>query len=305
MSRLFCFGLGYSAEVLARRLSTQGWRIAGTARTREGAARLAGLGYEALVFDGQSPAPGVGAALADATHILVSAAPDENGDPSLRWHRDDLAGAAALCWVGYLSTIGVYGDAGGDWIDEMTPPNPGAQRTHRRVAAESDWLAFGRARGAGGPPVQVFRLGGIYGPGRSAVDDLREGTARRIVKPGQVFNRIHVGDIAGVLEAAARGAGTHTLYNVVDDEPAPPQDVVAYAAGLMGLAVPPEIAFEDAPLTPMGRSFYAANRRVRNRRLHDDLGVRLRYPSYREGLAAILAGVRSETGLDGGRDGAG
>jgi nucleoside-diphosphate-sugar epimerase len=195
-----------------------------------------------------------------------------------------------LRWIGYLSTIGVYGDTGGQWVDEQTLPHPGSERARRRLVAESDWAAFARAHAK---PVQIFRLGGIYGPGRSAVDDLRDGTARRIVKPGQVFNRIHVEDIALVLAAAAAGRGSHTLYNVVDDEPAPPQDVVACAARLMGIAPPPEIAFDDAPLTPMGRSFYMANRRIRNRRLHDDLGVTLTFPSYREGLAGILADARA------------
>jgi nucleoside-diphosphate-sugar epimerase len=165
-------------------------------------------------------------------------------------------------------------------------PKPGSDRTRHRLAAEDDWLAFGRTCGK---TVQVFRLGGIYGPGRSAVDDLREGTARRIVKPGQVFNRIHVDDIASVLSAAAEGRGSHAVYNVTDGEPSPPQDVVAHAARIMKLAPPPEIPFETAPLSSMGRSFYAENRRVSSRRLGEDLGVALRYPSYREGLAAILA----------------
>jgi nucleoside-diphosphate-sugar epimerase len=288
--KLFCFGLGYSAEALARRLAGQGWRIAGTARTSDGAERIAALGYDAILFDGSAPAAGVADALADATHIVISAGPDAEGDPTLRFHGTDLARAPALRWIGYLSTIGVYGDTGGQWVDEQTLPHPGSERARRRLVAESDWAAFARAHAK---PVQIFRLGGIYGPGRSAVDDLRDGTARRVVKPGQVFNRIHVEDIALVLAAAAAGRGSHTLYNVVDDEPAPPQDVVACAARLMGIAPPPEVAFDDAPLTPMGRSFYMANRRIRNRRLHDDLGVTLTFPSYREGLAGILADARA------------
>jgi nucleoside-diphosphate-sugar epimerase len=288
--KLFCFGLGYSAEALARRLAGQGWRIAGTARTSDGAERIAALGYDAILFDGSAPAAGVADALADATHVVISAGPDAEGDPTLRFHGADLARAPALRWIGYLSTIGVYGDTGGQWVDEQTLPHPGSERARRRLVAESDWAAFARAHAK---PVQIFRLGGIYGPGRSAVDDLRDGTARRIVKPGQVFNRIHVEDIALVLAAAAAGRGSHTLYNVVDDEPAPPQDVVACAARLMGIAPPPEVAFDDAPLTPMGRSFYMANRRIRNRRLHDDLGVTLTFPSYREGLAGILADARA------------
>lgn len=286
MSRLFAFGLGYTAEAFARRVRALGWRVSGTARTPEGVARLRALGYEGYLFDGAAPAEGAEAAIAAATHVLVSAGPDDAGDPTLRHHGPLLADTAELAWIGYLSTIGVYGDAGGAWRDEMSAPNPGSERTRRRVAAEEDWLAFGRAHNK---TVQVFRLGGIYGPGRSAVDDLREGRARRIIKPGQVFNRIHVEDIAAVLEAAARGRGQHELYNVTDGEPSPPQDVITYAAKLMGIEPPPEVPFESAPLSPMGRSFYGENRRVRSLRIRDDLSVKLRYPSYREGLAAILA----------------
>jgi nucleoside-diphosphate-sugar epimerase len=201
-------------------------------------------------------------------------------------------GAESVRWVGYLSTIGVYGDAGGAWIDEDTPARPGSARASRRIEAEAAWLDFGKRTGK---RVQIFRLGGIYGPGRSAFDDLRAGSARRIIKPGQVFNRIHVGDIANVLVAAVGGRGRHSIYNVVDDEPGPPQDVVAYAAGLLGVPAPPEIPFEKAELSPMGRSFYSENRRVRNARLKEDLGVRLAYPSYREGLAAIRDAEREST----------
>jgi len=286
MIKLFCFGLGYSAEALSRRVRPLGWHIAGTARTAQGAERISALGYDAFLFDGASRNPAVVTAMADATHILVSAGPDEQGDATLRWHADDIANAAGVRWIGYLSTIGVYGNTDGQWIDETVPANPGSERAKRRHAAEKDWLAFGEAHGK---RVQIFRLGGIYGPGRSAIDDLREGTARRIVKPGQVFNRIHVDDIATTLLAAAEGRGSHTVYNVVDDEPTPSQEVICHAADLIGVTPPPEISVEEANLSPMGRSFYAENRRIRNHRLHDDLGIALAYPSYREGLAAILA----------------
>ena len=288
MKKLFCFGLGYSAEALARRLSPAEWQITGTARSDDGVERIAALGYRGIRFDGHNPAPEATTALADATHVLVSASPDELGDPVLRLHGGDLAKAADLGWIGYLSTIGVYGNSDGQWIDETATPKPGVPRTKRRLEAEADWLAFAETRRK---RVQIFRLGGIYGPGRSAINDLRDGTARRIVKPGQVFNRIHVDDIATVLLVAANGAGRHTIYNVTDDEPSPSQDVIAYAADLMGLEPPPEIPFEQAELTPMGRSFYADNRRVSNRRLHDDLGVTLRFPTYREGMAGIFAGT--------------
>lgn len=284
MSSLFCFGLGYSAQALARKLAGTGFRVAGTSRTGGEAS-----GTKTLVFDGLRPGHGVAEALAGATHVLISAGAGEAGDPTLLHHARDLAAAASVRWIGYLSTIGVYGDAGGAWVDEDTPPKAWSERAKRRIEAEAAWLAFGEATGK---RVQVFRLGGIYGPGRSALDDLREGTARRIIKAGQVFNRIHVDDIANVLAAAVDGRGRHNLYNVVDDEPGPPQDVIAYAASLIGLPPPPEVPFETAELSPMGRSFYSENRRVRNTRLKDDLGVRLAYPSYREGLAAVLAAER-------------
>ncbi len=286
MSRLFCFGLGYSATAFARVMREAGWSIAGTSRTSEGAAAAVSLGFESFVFDGTRPGPGVAAALQRATHVLVSAAPDEAGDPALRQHAADLARAGTLQWIGYLSTIGVYGDSGGAWVDEETPVKPGSARALRRVAAEQAWLDFGARTEK---RVEIFRLGGIYGPGRSALDDLRDGTARRIVKPGQVFNRIHVDEIARVLRAAATTPPRHAIFNVVDDEPAPPQDVVAFAASLLGRPAPPEIPFAEADMTPMARSFYAESRRVANRRIREDLAVKLAYPSYREGLRAVLA----------------
>jgi nucleoside-diphosphate-sugar epimerase len=290
--RLLCIGLGYTAEALARRVAPLGWHIAGTARSADALARISTLGYDAIPFDGTAPSPAMAEAIAEATHVVISAAPDEAGDPTLRCHGDDLARAPNLAWIGYLSTIGVYGNADGPWVDETTPPNPGSARTRRRVAAEGTWLTFGKEHGK---KIQVFRLGGIYGPGRSAIDDLCEGTARRIVKPGQVFNRIHVDDIAAVLEAAASGRGAHALYDVTDGNPSPPQDVVAFAAELLGLPPPPELPFEEAGLSPMGLSFYAENRRVKSRRIVDDLGVRLAYPTYREGLAAIASSSSTGT----------
>ena len=213
-----------------------------------------------------------------------SAPPGEQGDPVLRHHRDDLRAAPQLQWIGYLSTVGVYGGHGGAWVDEATPANPGSPRSQYRLAAEQAWLAL--PNGAK-PLIGVFRLSGIYGPGRSAIDNLRDGTARRIVKPGQVFNRIHVDDIALVLEAAMARQPASQIYNVTDDEPAPPQDVVGYAAALLGLPVPPDLPFATAALSPMARSFYSDNKRVRNDRMKRELGVSLAHPTYREGMAAI------------------
>jgi dTDP-4-dehydrorhamnose reductase len=291
MPMLFCFGLGYSARHLASKVEDEGWHIAGTARTAGGVERIQDLGYMGYIFDGLSPgtgsgpSQGAGPAARRASHILISAPPDENGDPVLRHHAADIA-ASNADWVGYLSTIGVYGDHGGAWVDETTPVTPSSERSRRRALAEQQWLDFARETGK---RVEIFRLAGIYGPGSSAIDGLRSGTTRSIVKKDQVFNRIHVEDIARVVIAAFSQPHRHAIYNVTDDEPAPPQDVNSYAAEILGLPPPIEISFEEAQLSEMGRSFYAENKRVRNERIKNDLGVELAFPTYREGLAAIAA----------------
>ncbi len=284
---LFAFGLGYCALHWIEREALG--RVRGTVTTPDKAARLAERGIEALVLDGDRADAGVAAALADSDAILVSVPPEEAGDPVLPRYADAIAASRAR-WIGYLSTIGVYGDWGGAWIDEGVEPRPVSARTRRRIAAEADWLALGARAGQA---VAVFRLAGIYGPGRSAIDQLRAGTARRIVKPGQVFNRIHVSDIAAALSASLARPDAGALYNVTDDEPAPPQDVVAFAAGLIGVEPPPETPFDAAAMTPMAASFWSANKRVRNRRLREDLGVDLAYPTYREGLRAIAGAAAS------------
>lgn len=284
--RLFCFGFGYSAEALARRLSA---RITSLAGTRTGLPTdEAPLGARLAAYQGDGAPPEVRGVLAGTTHLLVSIPPDLEGDPVLRHFHDDLAALPDLAWVGYLSTVGVYGDWKGAWVDESSPTRPMSERSLRRVTAEKAWVAFGAESGR---RVEVFRLSGIYGPGRSVIDNLKAGTARRIVKPGQVFNRIHVDDIARVLAAAIDTPTDHTIYNVSDDEPAPPQDVVAYAAELLGLPVPPDIPFEQAGLSGMAASFWAEAKRVSNARIKSALGVTLDYPSYREGLRAIVAGA--------------
>lgn len=287
MSRLVCIGLGYTARALADRMRADGWHVAGTARAAEGARRIAASCDAPIVFDGARPSPALEAAIATATHVLASAPPGEGGDPILAQHGAALRSSPSLAWAGYLSTVGVYGDHQGAWVDETTTPHPLSERGRRRLAAEQAWLALGAASGK---RVQVFRLPGIYGPGRSAIDSLRDGSARRLVKPGQVFNRVHVADIATALVAAMRGRGRQAVYNVCDDEPAPPQDVIAYAAGLVGVVPPPEQPFDGAALSPMAASFYAENKRVGNALMKADLGVTLRYPTYREGLASIAAG---------------
>ncbi len=285
MSKLFCFGLGYSAARIARTLASEGWQIVGTARTQKGAETITASGYQGFVFDGQAPNPAIAEALATSTHLLISAPPGDD-DPVLRHHGDDLRRAASLKWIGYLSTIGVYGDRNGGWVDETAATDATSVRGRQRVAAEAGWLALGQSLHV---PTQIFRLSGIYGVGRSAIDKLRDGTAHRIIKPDQVFNRIHVDDIARTVCAAMVGPTMSQVYNVTDDEPAPPQDVVTYAAELLGVAPPPEVPYAEAQLSPMARSFYADNKRASNARLHQELGVTLKFPTYREGLRAILA----------------
>ena len=226
-------------------------------------------------------AAAVDAAIGSADALLVSLPPDASGDPVLARHRAALA-AAPAAWVGYLSTTGVYGDRQGGWVDEDSALAPVNDRSRRRVAAEAAWAATGL-------PVEVFRLAGIYGPGRSAFDRLREGRARRVVKPGQVFSRIHVGDVARTLEAALAKPCPGRICNVADDEPAPPQDVIAFAARLLDLPVPPEVPFDAGELSPMARSFWSESKRVSNRRIREELGVDLAFPDYRGGLRAILA----------------
>lgn len=285
-NHLFCFGMGFSARRLAARLAGEGWRVTGTATSADGVARILAEGYRGLLFDGSAPAPDAAAALASVTHVVVSAPPDDAGDPVLRHHAADLAAAPSLRWIAYLSTVGVYGDRKGAWVDENAAPTPINDRSRRRVVAEDEWLAFA---GSSGKRVQIFRLSGIYGPGRSAIDNLRAGRAQRVVKPGQKFNRIHVDDIAGVLVAAMQRDTPHAIFNVTDDEPAAPQDVVAHAARLLGLEPPAEVALEEAELSTMAQSFFNESKLVSNARIKEALGVTLRYPTYREGLAAIAA----------------
>ena len=282
MSTLFSFGHGYSARALARRLLALGWEVTGTTRDAQKAAALRAEGVTPLVLPKDDPAP----ALARATHLLISAGPTEEGDPALTALRPALDRVAPrLDWAGYLSTTGVYGDHGGAWVDETAPLTPATRRGEMRVAAEAQWQDFARDTGL---PLHIFRLAGIYGPGRGPFAKVRAGTARAIVKPGQVFSRIHVDDIAQVLVASIARPDPGAVYNVCDDDPAPPEDVLSHAARLLGVPDPPRIDWQEAEMTPMARSFYAESKRVRNDRIKRDLGVRLRYPDYRAGLAALL-----------------
>ena len=285
---LMSFGHGYSAQALARRLLPRGWTIRGTTRSAENLSKFAADGVEGVLWPGGDLA----GALETATHVLASAGPGERGDPILDLMEGDLARLAGqFAWVGYLSTTGVYGDHQGGWVDESTPPAPATERGRMRVQAERQW------RSVSGLPLHIFRLAGIYGPGRGPFEKVRRGTARRIVKEGQVFSRIHVDDVAQVLEASIAQPDPGAVYNVCDDDPAPPEDVIAYAAELLGAPPPPEIPFEQAQMTPMARSFYAESKRVCNARMRSELGVSLLHPGYRDGLRALLEG---EAGRGGG-----
>jgi nucleoside-diphosphate-sugar epimerase len=276
MKTLLSLGHGYSASVLARELIAKGWSVIGTTRSEAKCAAMRDTGVEPLLWPCD-----LGPALSRATHILASAAPDGSGDPFLLAARGAIA-MAKPDWVGYLSTTAVYGDHEGAWVDEETPVTPQSARAVARVLAERQWLALAL-------PVHVFRLAGIYGPGRGPFEKVRDGTARRIIKDGQVFSRIHVEDIAGAIIGSIDHPNPGRIYNVCDDDPARPEDVLAHAATLLGLPEPPSVPYDQADMTPMARSFYGESKRVRNTRLKTELGVVLRYPTYREGLAALLA----------------
>jgi nucleoside-diphosphate-sugar epimerase len=287
---LFCFGLGYTAETLSRRLLDEGWRISGTTRSAETAAALRARGIEAHLFDRTRPLADIDILLSDVTDLLSSVPPDALGDPVLDLHGPAIEQAPALRWIGYLSTTGVYGDTGGALVDENASLAPTSQRSARRVKAERAWLDQPWPEPVA---VQVFRLAGIYGAGRSAFDRIRAGDARRIDKPGHVTSRIHVDDVATVLRASMARPERGGIYNVCDDDPAPPADVIAYACALLNVPPPPVISLEHAAkeMSAMAASFWVDNRRVDNTRIKRDLGVTLRYPDYRAGLAAILNGA--------------
>ncbi len=284
MSRLFCFGLGYCAAKLGRRLLTQGWTVAGTTSHPEKMQRLENHGFQPFLFTGNSAPADIKDAIRTATHVLLSIPPDAQSDPALAQFGEEIAASPSIHWIGYFSTVGVYGDANGGWVDETTEPRPGTERGQRRLKAENGWSNLGRRSGKA---LVIYRLPGIYGPGRSAIDQLRAGTARRIFKPGQLTNRAHVEDIATAVEASIDLASDIHIFNVTDDLPAPPQDVIAYGAELLGVPCPPATDPADAALSPAARSFYVENKKVSNARMKSELGVKLAYPTYIEGLKAI------------------
>ncbi|MDI1282792.1 MAG: SDR family oxidoreductase [Reyranella sp.] len=280
--RLFIFGLGYSGLEIAQLAKAEGWTVAGTCRSAEKAASLRAGGIETHVFDGTAPLSA--AAFGDSSHVVCTIAPGHAGDPALRLATPLLRQAP---WLGYLSTVGVYGDHGGGWVDEETPPSPGKPRSLERLAAERGWQAMALEAGA---KLDIFRLPGIYGPGRSALDQVKAGTARRIDKPGQIFSRAHVADIAATVVKAMTSPHPGSLYNVADDLPVSTGEVVAFACELLGVPVPSSIPWEEAApaMSDMARSFYSESRRIRNDKIKRKLGVVLKYPTYREGLTAIL-----------------
>jgi nucleoside-diphosphate-sugar epimerase len=290
VTALVCLGFGYSAQHYVALYGTRFDHIVGTTRSEDNAAALAAMRYggravEMIVFDGLNASPALPGAIAGATALLVSISPDEGADPVLARMHDAIAAAPRLATIVYLSTIAVYGNHDGGWIDETTPLTPALTRASDRIDAERAWLGLGTARGVA---VAIIRIAGIYGPGANALETVRAGRARRIVKPGQVFNRIHVADLAQIVDKAiARRADG--VFNAADDEPTAPGDPIVFAAGLLGVAPPPEIAFEEAKksMSPFAISFYGESKRVCNDRIKSALGVSLRYPTYREGLRAL------------------
>ncbi len=282
--KLVIFGMGYSAKALVQEMQPVApGTVIGTTRSEDKAAALSDIGVTPRIFPGSD----LRADLQDATHVLITAGPQDGADPVLKELRpvfEDLA--SRFEWVGYLSTTGVYGDHDGGWVDETAPLTPATRRGRARVATEGEWQTLARDHGL---PLHIFRLPGIYGPGRGPFAKVRNGTARRIIKDGQVFSRIHVEDIAQALMASMDRPRPGAIYNICDDDPAPPQDVLSYAAELLGVDLPPAVRFEDAEMTPMARSFYAESKRVDNTRMKQELGVKLRYPTYKAGLDALFA----------------
>jgi len=287
--KILFLGYGYTAAALIRRLNAEGWTFAATARSEEKAQKIRADGGEPVMWSGASFPT---AALEGVSAVLISTPPGETGCPAFAAASDAIAGRAQdIKWIGYLSTNGVYGDHQGRLVDEGARLHPTTPRARQRIQAESEWAIFGVERFL---PVIIFRLPGIYGPGRSAFDAIRAGRAQRIFKEGQVFNRMHVDDIASTLAASLAEPAAGDLFNLADDEPAPPQDVIEFACELMGVKPPPLIPFEEAELSEMARSFYADNKRVSNERIKKALGVRLLYPTYREGLRTIWEGEKAQ-----------
>lgn len=285
-AKLFCFGFGYTAAWLALRLRAFGWTVAGTTTDPEKRDFLQAQGIEAQLYDHNHTIMDPWTTFQDVTHVLVSIPPSAEGDIVADVHGDDLAQAQNLKWVGYLSTTAVYGNTDGNWVDENSALEPSSRRGTLRARAEQQWLSYYVGDHL---PLHIFRLSGIYGPGRSAVDSVRAGTARRLRKQGHVFNRIHVEDIVETLIASMNAPNPGAIYNVADDMPSSSEDVVTFACNLIGIDPPALVTFDQAEMAPIVRSFYKDNKRVKNDRIKDELGVKLLYPDYHSGLQACLA----------------
>lgn len=283
---LFVFGLGYSAQYLTRKLLSEGWQVSATVRSPEKAQDMADLGVKLYQFDGEAPVEGFAEILKSVTHVLSSVPPRKTeADVVLKWHFEDLAQASHLEWVGYLSTTGVYGNRDGGWVDEDSDQLPTGPRGQARVDGEAAWFKLWHDHQI---PTHTFRLAGIYGPTRNAIETVRQGRGRRVHKKGQVFSRIHVDDITDILAASIAKPNGGQAYNCCDDNPAPPQEVIEFACELLGVEKPPLLDFETADLSPMARSFYGDNKRVSNERIKEELGIKLKWPDYHEALRALL-----------------
>jgi nucleoside-diphosphate-sugar epimerase len=283
--KLFCFGYGYTASFLAERLKPYGWTVAGTTTDPDKRDFMKKSGVDAYLFDQNRALDDPHRIFEGVTHVLISIPPGADGDLVFDLHGADIARIPTLEWLGYLSTTAVYGNQDGNWVDEETPPAPASRRGSLRLRAEQQWQSL-EAEGA---PVHIFRIAGIYGPGRSAIDAVRAGTARRIEKPGHVFNRIHIEDIVQALIASMNRPNPGAVYNLADDEPSPSHEVITFACNLLGLEPLPMIPFDQSDVAPIVRSFYKDNKRVRNEKLRNELGVELLYPDYRSGLQACFA----------------
>ena len=289
--KLFCFGYGYTCDYLAHELTARGgWTIGGTTRDADKRTFLRSKGVQAHLFDYERPLGDPYFILEGTTHLLISTPPDDAGDPAFAMHAADILRIPTLEWIGYLSTIAVYGDRDGGIVDERSEICPSSKRGSRRVRAEAEWLSLFQGYGL---PVHIFRLAGIYGPGRSALDSVRAGVARRINKPGQVFNRIHVEDIVQVLLASMARPHAGQAYNLADDDPVPSWKVITYACEVLGITPPPMIPYNEADMAPITRSFYSDNKRVANNLIKGELGVTLKYPDFRAGIDACLAAEQS------------
>lgn len=286
MKKLFCFGYGYTCDYLGYELLEQGgWSVFGTTRDRDKRTALRARGVGAHLFDQEHALADPHLVLKDTTHLVISTPPDDEGDPAFVMHAPDILNIPTLEWVGYLSTTGVYGDRGGEAVAETDAPAPSSRRGSRRVRAEEQWLSLYKDYGM---PVHVFRIAGIYGPGRSALDSVRAGVARRINKPGHAFGRVHVEDIVRTLRASFDKPNPGSIYNVIDNMPAPSHEVIEYACRLLDRPVPPLVDFEEANLAPITRSFYNENRRTSNEKIKNELGVELKYPDFKAGLRGCL-----------------